>query len=104
MFSTMGAEGFAERARRELIATGATAHKRAENKQNELTPQEAHIARLAADGNTNVQIGAELYLSRHTIEGHVRKVFQKLGISSRRELRNILADEQQGDPNVPAVS
>ena len=104
MFSTMGAEGFAERARRELIATGATAHKRAENKQNELTPQEAHIARLAADGNTNVQIGAELYLSRHTIEWHLRKVFQKLGISSRRELRNILADEQQGDPSVPAVS
>ena len=104
MLSTMGAEGFAERARRELIATGATAHKRAENKQNELAPQEAHIARLAADGNTNVQIGTELYLSRHTIEWHLRKVFQKLGISSRRELRNILVDGQQGDPGEPAVS
>ena len=79
MFSAMGVEAFAERARLELIAAGAKADKQAEGKQDELTAQEAHIARLAADGRTNVQIGAELYLSRHTIEWHLRKVFHKLG-------------------------
>jgi DNA-binding CsgD family transcriptional regulator len=64
--------------------------------QDELTPQEAHVARLAADGHTNVEIGAELYLSPRTIEWHLKKVFMKLGISSRRALRETLRRQDQG--------
>ena len=93
MFELMGADGFAERARRELVATGAVVRQRAPDTQSQLTNQEAHIAGLAADGRTNAQIGAELYLSRHTIEWHLRKVFQKLGIRSRSQLRDVLARE-----------
>ena len=104
MFSTMGLEAFAERARHELLATGATAEKRAGRKQDELTAQEAHIARLAADGRTNVQIGAELYLSRHTIEWHLRKVFLKLGVRSRWELRDLLVGDAQVNPGERALS
>ena len=104
MFSTMGAEGFAERARRELNATGAKAQKRSEQKRDALTPQETHIARLAAEGHTNVQIGQELYLSRHTIEWHLKKVFHKLEISSRFELRDALAIEADDGPALPALS
>ncbi|WP_460627498.1 helix-turn-helix transcriptional regulator [Intrasporangium mesophilum] len=92
MFSDMGAEAFAERSRLELLAAGAGPEKRAERRTDELTVQEIHIARLAADGHTNAQIGSELYLSRHTIEWHLRKVFDKLGIGSRWELRGALAD------------
>ncbi|GAA1759700.1 LuxR family transcriptional regulator [Agromyces humatus] len=90
MLAEMGAEGFAERARHELLATGAKVRKRAETEHHALTPQEAHVARLAADGHTNVEIGAEVYLSPRTVEWHLKKVFQKLGISSRRALREAL--------------
>jgi DNA-binding NarL/FixJ family response regulator len=86
----MGAEAFAERARHELLATGAKVRKRADETRDELTPQEEHIARLARDGLTNPQIGAELYLSPRTVEWHLNKVFTKLGIRSRRELANAL--------------
>ena len=103
MFSAMGVQAFAERARGELAAAGATTDKRAETTTVELTAQEAHIARLAADGRTNVQIGAELFLSRHTIEWHLRKVFHKLGISSRWELRDVLAPGLRSDPEVGTV-
>jgi DNA-binding CsgD family transcriptional regulator len=90
MFSRFGAEAFAERARRELLATGETARKRTDETREALTPQEAQIARLAADGQTNHEIGAQLFISPRTVEYHLRKVFPKLDISSRKELRNAL--------------
>jgi DNA-binding CsgD family transcriptional regulator len=98
MLSAMGAGAFAERARRELVAAGETAHKRTVETVSELTVQEAHVARLAADGRTNQEIGAQLYLSARTVEWHLRKVFTKLGIGSRRELRQALAGLEREDP------
>ena len=83
-------EAFAERARRELLATGETARKRTAETRDELTAQEAQIARLARDGLSNPEIGARLFLSPRTVEWHLRKVFTKLGISSRRELVDAL--------------
>jgi DNA-binding CsgD family transcriptional regulator len=90
MLAAMGAEAFAERARRELLATGDTGRKRSVEMPDTLTPQEAYIARLAADGRTNSEIGAQLFLSARTVEWHLRKVFTKLGVGSRRELRGVL--------------
>jgi DNA-binding NarL/FixJ family response regulator len=87
----MGANGFAERARRELLATGEKVRKRREDLRDELTPQELHIARLAREGRTNPEIGAQLFISDRTVEWHLRKVFAKLGITSRRGLRGALA-------------
>ena len=91
----MGAEGFAERARHELLATGEKVRKRRDDTRDELTPQEQHIARLARDGLTNPEIGAELFLSPRTVEWHLKKVFTKLGISSRRALRDALPRERE---------
>ncbi|HTW41254.1 MAG TPA: LuxR C-terminal-related transcriptional regulator, partial [Solirubrobacteraceae bacterium] len=91
MFSAMGAEGFAERARRELLATGETVRKRTVETVSELTAQELQIALRARDGRTNAEIGAELFLSARTIEWHLRRVFTKLGITSRRQLRQALS-------------
>jgi DNA-binding CsgD family transcriptional regulator/tetratricopeptide (TPR) repeat protein len=85
-FVSIGMEAFAERARRELVATGETVHKRSVDARNELTPQELQIARLASEGLTNPEIAAQLFLSRRTVEWHLRKVFDKLEITSRREL------------------
>ena len=96
MLSAMGAEAFAERARRELLATGETARRRTVETVSELTAQEASIARLARDGRTNPEIGAQLFLSARTVEWHLRKVFTKLGISSRRELPGALSNLGQG--------
>jgi DNA-binding CsgD family transcriptional regulator/tetratricopeptide (TPR) repeat protein len=90
---SMGAEGFAERARHELLATGEKVRKRRDDTRDELTPQEEHIARLARDGRTNPEIGAELFLSPRTVEWHLKKVFTKLGITSRRALRDALPRE-----------
>jgi DNA-binding CsgD family transcriptional regulator len=90
MFGDMGNEPFAERARRELLATGETVRKRTVETLDDLTPQETQIGRMAADGFTNPEIGAQLFLSPRTVEWHLRKVFTKLGISSRRELRSAL--------------
>ena len=87
----MGMAGFAERARRELVATGETVRKRTAGAPDALTAQEASIARLARDGLTNPEIGAQLFLSARTVEWHLRKVFTKLGIGSRRELPAALA-------------
>ena len=95
MFAAIGMEAFAERARRELVATGETVHKRGTETFTTLTPQEAHIARLARDGLTNPEIGAQLFLSARTVEWHLRKIFTKLGISSRRELHAALARQAQ---------
>lgn len=86
MFSAMGADGFGERARRELVATGETARKRTAEGSDELTAQETQIARLAAQRQTNPEIGASLFISHRTVEWHLRKIFAKLGITSRREL------------------
>ena len=90
MLSAIGADAFAERARRELQATGETVRKRAVQARTNLTAQEAQIARLARDGLTNPEIGAQLFLSPHTVEWHLRKVFAKLDISSRRQLHTKL--------------
>ena len=95
MLSDMGMEAFAERARRELLATGETVRKRTVETLDELTSQEAQVARLAADGQTNPEIGAQLFLSPRTVEWHLTKVFGKLGISSRRQLRSALSDVGQ---------
>jgi DNA-binding CsgD family transcriptional regulator len=91
MFQGMGAEAFAERARRELVATGATARERTVATEADLTAQEAQIARLAATGRTNPEIGSELFISPKTVEYHLRKVFTKLGLTTRRELRTVVA-------------
>ncbi|MGK5639892.1 ATP-binding protein [Streptomyces sp. URMC 126] len=89
--SAMGMEAYAERARRELLATGETVRKRTPGSPV-LTPQEARIARLAATGHPNAEIGAQLFLSPRTVEWHLRKVFAKLGVSSRREIEGALVD------------
>ncbi len=99
MLDAIGMEAFAERARRELIATGEKVRKRGVEARDQLTPQEEQIARLARDGRTNPQIGAQLFLSTRTVEWHLRKVFTKLGIGSRHELRAVLASlGQDGQP------
>jgi DNA-binding CsgD family transcriptional regulator len=95
MLTAMNLAGFAERARRELLATGETVRKRTGDAASELTSQEAQIARLASDGHTNTAIGARLFISGRTVEWHLRKVFDKLGISSRRELREALSELRQ---------
>jgi DNA-binding CsgD family transcriptional regulator len=90
MFSDMGAEAFAERAARELRATGETARKRTADTRGQLTAQETQIAGLAADGHSNPEIGAQLFISPRTVEYHLHKVFAKLAIASRGELRHVL--------------
>ncbi len=92
MLSDMGMEAFAERARRELLATGETVRKRTVETLDDLTAQEVQVARLAADGQTNPEIGAQLFLSPRTVEWHLTKVFGKLGINSRKQLRSALSD------------
>lgn len=88
MFSGFGAQAFAQRSRRELLALGDKAGPRTAAAGEVLTPQEGQIADLAAAGLTNVEIAAQLFISAHTVEWHLRKVFAKLGIRSRRELRD----------------
>jgi DNA-binding CsgD family transcriptional regulator len=90
MFIEIGMLAFAERALRDLQATGVTVRKRREETRGDLTPQEEQIARLALEGLTNPEIGAQLYISARTVEWHLRKVFTKLGITSRRGLRDAL--------------
>jgi DNA-binding CsgD family transcriptional regulator len=86
----MGIEAFAERARRELLATGETARKRTVESTSQLTAQEAQVARLARDGLSNPQIGARLFISARTVKYHLGKVFAKLGITSRSQLDRVL--------------
>ncbi|MCW2911457.1 MAG: ATPase [Actinomycetia bacterium] len=95
LFDAIGMEAFAERARRELLATGEKARKRSAGTHEELTPQEEQIARLARDGLSNPEIGAQLFVSARTIEWHLRNVFAKLGITSRRQLQTALPEDHR---------
>jgi DNA-binding CsgD family transcriptional regulator len=90
MFATMGADAFAARAERELLATGETVRKRALETSSELTAQEAQVARLARDGLSNPEIGSRLFISPRTVQYHLRKVFAKLDITSRTQLDGVL--------------
>ena len=92
-FTAMGTEAFAQRAERELLATGERARKRSFETRSELTSQEAQIARMARDGLSNAEIGERLFISQHTVAYHLRKVFTKLGISSRNRLAAVLPPE-----------
>ena len=99
LLDAIGAEAFAERARRELLATGEKVRKREVDTHSQLTPQEEHIIRLARDGRTNPEIAAELFISIRTVEWHLRKVFAKLGITSRRDLHNTVPPRGQHAPS-----
>jgi RNA polymerase sigma factor (sigma-70 family) len=90
MFTDFGMEAFAERARVELQATGERARKRTVETTDELTPQESQVSRLAAQGNTNREIAAQLFISPHTVEYHLRKAFRKLDVKSRTQLASRL--------------
>ena len=94
LFVAMGMEGFAERARRELQATGAIVQSRNVDTRDDLTAQEIRVARLARDGLSNLDIGAQMFISARTVEWHLRKVFTKLGITSRRHLREALSGRE----------
>jgi DNA-binding CsgD family transcriptional regulator len=98
MFDAIGMLAFAERARRELLATGETVRKRTAGTHDQLTPQEAQIARMARAGLSNQEIAAELFLSARTVEWHLSKVFTKLEISSRRQLQQALPDRASAGP------
>ena len=89
MLTDMGAEAFAARAARELSATGEHPRARSAQPTDELTAQELRIARLVATGATSREVGAQLFLSPRTIEAHLRSIFRKLGITSRRQLRKL---------------
>jgi DNA-binding CsgD family transcriptional regulator len=98
VFVATGIDAFAERARAELLATGERVRARTFETRDDLTPQELQIARLASDGLSNPEIGSQLFLSPRTVEWHLRKVFSKLGITTRRELRKALPSTQ-GPPH-----
>lgn len=90
-FDAMGARTFAARARAELAATGTTAHSRRSMSLDELTPQEARVVHLAAEGLSNPKIAARMYISKGTVDHHLNKVFRKLGVRSRVRLGRVLA-------------
>ena len=92
LFTSMGAEAFAARAERELLATGERVHKRGTETREQLTAQEIQVARLARDGLANAAIGERLFISQHTVAYHLRKVFTKLGITSRNQLARALPE------------
>jgi DNA-binding CsgD family transcriptional regulator len=96
MFTSMGTEAFAGRAERELLATGERVRKRSVETRDELTPQEAQVARLAGEGLSNADIGARLFISQHTVAYHLRKVFTKLEITSRNQLDRVLSERASG--------
>jgi DNA-binding CsgD family transcriptional regulator len=91
MFTSIGMEAFAERARGELLATGEHMLRRTVETRDDLTPQERQIAQLARDGLSNSEIGTRLFISQHTVAYHLRKVFTKLEVTSRNQLARVLA-------------
>ena len=101
MFTAMGAEAFAERARIELLATGERARQRTARTETELTPQEAQIAELVSQGDSNRDIAAQLFLSPSTVDYHLRKVFRKLGVASRTQLARAMTARA---PTGPAIA
>ena len=101
MFTAMGAEAFAERARIELLATGERARQRTAEAAEELTPQEAQIARLVSQGDSNRDIAAQLFLSPSTVDYHLRKVFRKTGVTSRTQLARAMTVRE---PTGPAIA
>jgi DNA-binding NarL/FixJ family response regulator len=94
----MGADGFAERAARELRATGERVRKRTTDHPSQLTARESQIAQLAGDGLSNPEIATLLFMSRRTVEYHLHKIFAKLAISSRNQLHLVLADSSAEGP------
>jgi DNA-binding NarL/FixJ family response regulator len=90
-FAAAGATAFAERARRELLATGESTRKRTDDTRQRLTPQESRVAALAPEGLSNAEIAGQLFLSRRTVEYHLSKAFAKLGINTRAKLPTALA-------------
>jgi DNA-binding CsgD family transcriptional regulator len=102
VLDAMGIEAFAERARRELLATGESVRKRTVETRDELTAQEDLIARLARDGLSNPEIGTRLFISRRTVEYHLHKVFAKLDISSRNQLHRALGNDPGPAPREAA--
>jgi len=98
MFTAMDMEGFAERARHELLTAGVTVRTSTAGAVDQLTEQEALVARLARDGLSNPEIGAQLFISARTVEWHMRKVFAKLGVSSRHQLRMAIGDHGRSVP------
>jgi DNA-binding CsgD family transcriptional regulator len=97
LFTEMGIHAFAERTRRELLATGKTVRKRTTDKENQLTPQESQIARLARDGLSNPEIASRLFISARTVQFHLSKVFTKLGINSRSQLHRVLPPDHDSE-------
>jgi DNA-binding NarL/FixJ family response regulator len=94
----MGADGFAERAARELLATGERARKRTTHTPAQLTARENQIAQLAGDGLSNAEIAAQLFISRRTVEYHLHKIFTKLAISTRGQLHVVLGNHRKEEP------
>jgi DNA-binding CsgD family transcriptional regulator len=92
LFTSMGVEAFAARAERELLATGERVRKRRIETREQLTAQEIQVARLAREGLSNADIGARLFISQHTVAYHLRKVFSKLGVTSRNQLARVLPE------------
>ena len=104
MFTQFGMQAFAERARAELAATGEHARKRTVETRDDLTPQEAQIAHLAADGSTNQEIAAQLFISPSTVDYHLRKAFRKLGVKSRHQLKQHLLEQGAHAEPAPQAS
>ncbi len=100
-FEAMGADGFADRAGRAILATGQLVRRRVDDTRFDLTPQERQIAELARSGLSNPEIATQLFVSPRTVEYHLGKVFAKLGIRSRGELPAVLGADRGGDPGLP---